>query len=371
MRSISEGGPLLYRVGIAKGSRVGGCRLARDGVRLRYHGARPRHWWRCRKSGAGTQTGSSTGPTGSGGGTGSTGSTGAGGLGAGVGTGSSSGIGGAVGTGSGGSTGAGGTYVPPPYRDAGLTRFPTEPRRRPRKSGDLAGGVPPNIAGSFGAATQGAGPGPTLVYPAPQTMFPPNIAHILFQWSAASGNVFRLHFDTGRRDARRLHRRRAGHVHESGTGGKCWESAADTLMPYLEGTAGGTLRFDIAAMNSAAPADVFGNRPPTRYASRPIGWAALSTIGPLPRRAFGEDARRARGRRLSDAAGRQRTVRCVPHAFAFRQAPDDLRCRVTFWVWSTSSPRYLPILFGPSSQGFPGRTSLLRGRRSAPTTRRS
>ena len=30
------------------------------------------------------------------------------------------------------------------------------------------------------------------------TMFPPNIARILFQWTAPATHVFRLHFDTGK-----------------------------------------------------------------------------------------------------------------------------------------------------------------------------
>jgi WD40-like Beta Propeller Repeat len=119
------------------------------------------------------------------------------------------------------------------------------------------GTLPPDVERAFADARVDPGPGPALVYPTPETMFPPNIARILFQWTASSGNVFRVHFETtkGKLDVY------TDGVHatcaKAETGVKCWESAADTLLPYLDAALGGSITFRISALDAAMPGTVW------------------------------------------------------------------------------------------------------------------
>src|SRR5260370_7992583 len=84
-------------------------------------------------------------------------------------------------------------------------------------------------------------------------MSPPKIARILFQWSAAATNVFRLHFDTGKGTLDVYTDGAHDTCTKAETGGKCWESAADTLMPYLDAASGGKVDLQISAPDPAAP----------------------------------------------------------------------------------------------------------------------
>src|SRR5439155_6571897 len=166
--------------------------------------------------------------------------------------------------GAGPSTGSGGgdtADAAPPSIDAGPPIIPPlgidasmPPVKQP--IGDrviLRGMLPNGVEGLFAGAAKGPGPGPVVVYPAPDTMFPPNIARVLFQWRATTGNVFRVHFDTGKGVLDVY----TDGVHDTcdkaGTGAKCWESAADTLMPYLDVASGGKVDFTIAALDANAP----------------------------------------------------------------------------------------------------------------------
>jgi hypothetical protein len=184
-------------------------------------------------------------------------------------------------------------------------------------------------------------------------MFPPNIAHILFQWLAASGNTFRLHFDIGRATLDVYTDGVEDTCTRAGTGGKCWESAADTLMPYLDGAAGGTLRFDISAMNSASPATFSKSASyEVRVAPHRVGGAIYywSTTAQGVRR--GTLDGRAAADYLTPPVAKGQCVACHTLSRSGKHLtialPGDLLGLVD--VVATIPP----ILFGPSTQGFPG-----------------
>ncbi len=110
------------------------------------------------------------------------------------------------------------------------------------------GTLPDQVDELFGAAELGTGAGPALVYPTPGTMFPPNIARILFQWRAPTGSVFQLHFDTpsGKLDVYTDGAQQT--CTTAGAVGKCWESDAMSLLPYLKGSAGKSVTLTLRAL---------------------------------------------------------------------------------------------------------------------------
>lgn len=133
------------------------------------------------------------------------------------------------------------------------------------------GTLPDAVDELFGAAEPGAGPGPALVYPTPGVMFPPNIARVLFQWQAPSGSAFQLHFDTptGKLDVYTDGAQAT--CTAAGTAGKCWESDAMSLMPYLKGSAGKVITLIVRALEPGSPGKVWESAPYKLFvASSPV-----------------------------------------------------------------------------------------------------
>ena len=138
----------------------------------------------------------------------------------------------------------------------------------PTMTGDLVGdrslkqgSLPDKVEELFGAAEPGAGAAPSLVYPTPGTMFPPNIARILFQWRAPTGSVFQLHFDTpsGKLDIYTDGAQQT--CTTAGAVGKCWESDAMSLLPYLKGSAGKNVTLSVRALEPGSPGKVWQSAP--------------------------------------------------------------------------------------------------------------
>jgi hypothetical protein len=125
------------------------------------------------------------------------------------------------------------------------------------------GAVPDGIEASLASAAPGTGAGPALVYPTPGTMFPPNIARILFQWQAPQGSLFQLHFDTptGKLDVY------TDGVHATCAAapvpGQCWESDAMSLLPYLKGSAGKPVKLTVKAFDPTGAGSVWESAPYT------------------------------------------------------------------------------------------------------------
>jgi hypothetical protein len=119
------------------------------------------------------------------------------------------------------------------------------------------GQVPDDIVQRFGDAAQSADAGPRLVYPTPQTMFPPDLARILFQWRGA-GDYFRLRFKFPKNtfdvytDGRHADCDKAGAP--VGTDGRCWESSSDDLGLDFAYELGATFSVEITALDDGADA---------------------------------------------------------------------------------------------------------------------
>ncbi len=216
----------------------------------------------------------------------------------------------------------------------------------------VVGIVPNGVEGLFAGATPGSG-GPALVYPAPDTMFPPNIARILFQWSAPATNVFRLHFDTGKGTLDVYTDGAHDTCTKAETGGKCWESAADTLMPYLDAASGGKVDLQISALDPAAPSTVSTSPnyvmhvAPHRVGGAIYYWS--TTVQGVRRGTLdGRDA----ADYLTPPVAKGQCVACHTLSRSGKHLtislPGDLLGLVD--VIDTIPP----INFGPSSQGFPG-----------------
>ena len=148
----------------------------------------------------------------------------------------------------------GGGYADGPAGSTG-PQYPTHPT--PPPAGVVTSGtVPPDPAGLFGGATvDPSAPPPTLAYPTPETMFPPNMPNILFQWKVTAGNLFRLHFAEGTSTLDVYTDGRDATCDQAGTGGQCWESAPADLMLYFGNASdlGQDVTFTIAALDTAAP----------------------------------------------------------------------------------------------------------------------
>jgi hypothetical protein len=215
------------------------------------------------------------------------------------------------------------------------------------------GTLPNDVDRLFASATPGSGPGPVLAYPSPDTMFPPNIARVLFQWTAPMGNAFRIHFDTGKGALDVYTDGAHDTCVKAGTGGKCWESAADTLMPYLDAASGAKVDFMIAAIDAAAPTVVWQSPKYTlRVAPHRVGGAIYywsTTVQGVRRGTLdGRDA----GDYLTPPVAKGQCVACHTLSRSGKRLsialPGDLLGLVD--VVETVPP----ITFGPSTQGFPG-----------------
>jgi hypothetical protein len=220
----------------------------------------------------------------------------------------------------------------------------------------LQGALPSGVAGLFSGATVStttAAQMPALVYPAADTMFPPNIARILFQWTATTGNAFRLHFGVGQRTLDVFTDGADATCAKARTGGKCWESAADTLMPYLEAAAGGKIDLQITSIDTAAPATAQQSGMVSfRVAQTRVGGAIYywSTTAQGIRKGTldGRDA----ADYLTPAGAKGQCVACHTLSRSGKRLSIALPGDLLGLADVVAAPP--PLTFGPSTQGFPG-----------------
>ncbi len=116
------------------------------------------------------------------------------------------------------------------------------------------GAVPDDIEDRFDAAQPADDGGlPSLVYPAPETMFPPDLARILFQWRAPIGSWYRLRFAFPKNtfdvytDGQHADCTAAGTP--AGSDGRCWESTVDDLGLDFAFEKGESFTLEIAALD--------------------------------------------------------------------------------------------------------------------------
>jgi hypothetical protein len=217
----------------------------------------------------------------------------------------------------------------------------------------IQGALPNGVEGLFTGAMVTSASAPLLVYPATDTMFPPNIAKVLFQWTAAMGNAFHLRFDTGQVVLDLYTDGVNATCTLAGTGGKCWESASDTLMPYLDAASGGKVDFQITALDTSSPATAWQSPMySVRVAPHRVGGAIYywsTTVQGVRRGTLdGRDA----ADYLTPVVAKGQCVACHTLSRSGKRLsialPGDLLGLAD--VVATVPP----VTFGPSSQGFPG-----------------
>jgi hypothetical protein len=217
----------------------------------------------------------------------------------------------------------------------------------------MQGSLPGDVARVFDGAATSLAQGPTLMYPAPDTMFPPNIAKILFQWTTATGNAFRLHFSAGPRSLDVYTDGVDATCAKAATGGKCWQSASDTLMPYLEAAAGDKIDLQITSVDTSAPAAAWQSEmysfrvAKTRVAGAIYYWSTTAQ-GIRKGTLDGRDA----ADYLTPPGAKGQCVACHTLSRSGKRLsvalPGDLL------GLADVVPAPPPLTFGPSSQGFPG-----------------
>jgi hypothetical protein len=125
------------------------------------------------------------------------------------------------------------------------------------------GAVTSSVADLFRNATVDPSSGPVLVYPTSGTMLPPNMADLLFQWQATSGNAYWLHFYADDPGFPKLEVYTDGHnatCDQAATGGHCWESGEMDLMCTLGMAAdrgldaGIDIHLTVASLDTSQPA---------------------------------------------------------------------------------------------------------------------
>ena len=217
----------------------------------------------------------------------------------------------------------------------------------------MQGSLPAGVAAAFDGAATNSAQGPALVYPAADTMFPPNIAKILFQWTAATGNAFRLHFSVGPRSLDVYTDGVDPTCAKAATGGKCWQSASDTLMPYLEAAAGDKIDLQITSIDTSAPAaaaqsGTYAFRVARTRVAGAIYYWSTTAQGIRKGTLDGRDA----ADYLTPPGAKGQCVACHTLSRSGKRLsvalPGDLL------GLADVVPAPPPLTFGPSSQGFPG-----------------
>jgi hypothetical protein len=116
------------------------------------------------------------------------------------------------------------------------------------------GSVPSDVATRFGNAisTEDAN-GPELVYPTPETMFPPDLGRILFQWTAKSGLLFHVHFGFPKNPLDIYTDGSHAACLEAGLHAQCWESSLQDLAKDFAFEAGSTFTLQIGVLDPSDP----------------------------------------------------------------------------------------------------------------------
>lgn len=254
------------------------------------------------------------------------------------------------------------TGVPSPF-DSGLSEVPPFNGNSNTDAGAVKpplgnrvvmhGSLPGGVADVFGGAAISTAQGPALVYPTPDTMFPPNIAKILFQWTDPAGNAFRMRFSVGQTTLDVYTDGTDPTCAKAATGGRCWESASDTLMPYLEGAAGGKIDLQITSIDAAAPTTARQSATYSFRVSRnPVPGAIYywSTTAQGIRKGTldGRDA----ADYLTPPGAKGQCVACHTLSRSGKRLSVALPGDLLGLADVVMAPP--PLTFGPSSQGFPG-----------------
>jgi len=119
------------------------------------------------------------------------------------------------------------------------------------------GSVPADVADRFGnaVATPDAN-GPTLVYPTAETMFPPDLGRILFQWKASVGQLFHVHVAFAHNPLDVYTDGMHANCIEAALGANCWESTLQDLARDFAFEAGSSFTVQLGVLDPNDPSKV-------------------------------------------------------------------------------------------------------------------
>ena len=123
------------------------------------------------------------------------------------------------------------------------------------------GSVPADIAQRFAnAVAMRDASSAELIYPSQETMFPPDLGRILFQWTAKTGQYFHLHFGFPKNPLDVY----TDGVHdtcaEAGLHASCWESSLQDLARDFAYEAGSSFTLEIGVLDPDVPTEVHLSR---------------------------------------------------------------------------------------------------------------
>src|SRR5262249_34746462 len=138
------------------------------------------------------------------------------------------------------------------------------------------GAVPTDVAQRFASAvgTIDAN-GPELVYPTPETMFPPDLGRILFQWTAKAGQMFHVHFGFPKNPLDVYTDGSHATCLEAGLHAQCWESSLQDLARDFAYEAGSSFTLQIGVLDPSDPTKAHLSR---EYAFHVAPYPALGVI---------------------------------------------------------------------------------------------
>lgn len=109
---------------------------------------------------------------------------------------------------------------------------------------------------------------PSLVYPVAQTMFPQNLAHVLFQWRAAGAKLFQLAFHSDVLDYQIYTDGVEDTCTQAGTQVACWQSDEAAWRRLARSNAGHSVSLTLRATDPAHPGTVYEGAAVTLFFSK-------------------------------------------------------------------------------------------------------
>jgi hypothetical protein len=108
---------------------------------------------------------------------------------------------------------------------------------------------------------------PALLYPVAETMFPQNLAHVLFQWRAGGAKLFQLAFHSSVLDYKVYTDGVQETCTQAGTGATCWQSDDSAWQKLAQSNAGRSVTLTVRSTDPAHPGTIYEAAPVTLYFS--------------------------------------------------------------------------------------------------------
>jgi hypothetical protein len=140
----------------------------------------------------------------------------------------------------------------------------------------LGAGLPANPGSLFDptknqVVTSDAAHTPKLIYPVPETMFPQNLAHVLFQWRANGAKLFQLAFHSDVLDYKIYTNGVQDTCAKAGTQGACWQSDEAAWEKLARSNAGQNVTLTLRGVDPEKPGTVYEAAPVTlSFSKQPV-----------------------------------------------------------------------------------------------------